>query len=612
MSVLFFPEGASGVKRGFHSIHTRLFLLFLFSMLALLFLSSLLYYRQTTNVVNDKVRVMAEKNISQTAGLFTLLLEGYDSVTKSLSTNAELLRLLEDKEAENNPTLRVQNERRISNIIGSIFYSREDIIGIHVITDDGDVHSYERMFAGVVDAEFRSSDWYRRFRQSEGEMVWHGLSQGSLMNRLQLEPVFVFGRRLFDLTNYRPIGTIVIETEPEAILSALSNVTISPNSLVTIVNPDNEVIATTGAGAEPSVDFERLPRPVGSEVIADYRTDRLVVAANAGLADWTVFGITPKADLSADIAQIQRTTLIVVLFLLLLSTGLAGFVSRNVASPIKLLIREMKQVELGNFKGVVKVDSFREINSLVTSFNGMVHRIEELIERAAAASAQEKNAQLQALQSQVNPHFLYNTLDMIYWMLDERENDRLGRVILALSQMFRYSSDWEDASRTTLRKELEQIRHYMTIIESRLEGRVSARIDAEERWMDAALPKMTIQPIIENAVKSGLEPLGGEGRLHVRTEVANGALHIVVEDNGVGIDEDALRRLNDALDEKEKRPLEEGQSRRGIGLPNVHRRIALMYGEPYGLRIDSRAGAGTTVTIAIPLPPPSRKEEEIA
>src|SRR5690606_10134560 len=135
------------------------------------------------------------------------------------------------------------------------------------------------------------------------------------------------------------------------------------------------------------------------------------------------------------------------LILIVAATVLATFVSRSFSSPFKRLIQQMKMVELGNFKGEVQVRSYYEINVLVGSFNRMVQQMDVLIERIKLASISEKNAQLQALQSQVNPHFLFNTLDMIYWMLDERENDRLGRVILALSRIFRYSSDWEEASK---------------------------------------------------------------------------------------------------------------------------------------------------------------------
>ncbi|MNI08119.1 Sensor histidine kinase YpdA [compost metagenome] len=263
---------------------------------------------------------------------------------------------------------------------------------------------------------------------------------------------------------------------------------------------------------------------------------------------------------------------------------------------------------MGNFRGSVNVRSFDEINSLVSSFNRMVNRMDELIERITMASISEKNAELHALQSQVNPHFLYNTLDMIYWMLDEQDNDRLGKVILSLSHMFRYSSDWQEASRTTLKQELDQMRHYMTIIDNRLEGRVRADIQVDSRWLDITLPKMTIQPIIENAVKSGLEPMGKSGVLSVYTEERERELVIVIADNGIGIEPDTLARIQYSLqngDTERNRPSDptEIQIRRGIGLTNVHRRIGLMFGECYGLRIESKQGEGTTVVIALPLPP---------
>ncbi|MFF2481152.1 sensor histidine kinase [Paenibacillus sp. NPDC058071] len=601
-----------------HSINGRLFMLFLSSMLALLILVSFLYYQKTKEIIHNKISDMAEKNISQTVGLFDLMLEGYDSVTKSFNSNNELLSLLQQRDKYDIEMFSAANERAITNMLGAIYFSRDDILGIHVISNNGKVYNYERRFAGNVDLNYSSADWYRQIIQLNGRMLWFGISQGSLINSmLKTDPVFVFGRQLYDLNNYKPIGIVLIETNPDRILSALSNVTISPNSRVYIVDKNNNVVASTVPvdpenGDKPDMpSFAGLPRPVGDDIVIDNQTDQLIVAANAEMADWTVYSLTPQADISAELVQTRLYLLYVSAAVLILSIILAGLISRNIASPLKLLIREMKQVETGNFRGAVNVNSFSEINSLVSSFNRMVKRMDELIERTTLSSISEKNAELQALQSQVNPHFLYNTLDMIYWMLDERENDRLGRVILSLSHMFRYSSDWEEASKTTLGKELEQMRHYMTIIESRLEGRVHAEIEVDENWLQAPMPKMTLQPIIENAVKSGLEPLDRPGVLRVYTEVNQQAreLRVVVEDNGVGISEERLIELREQMKEpafgRRGAELDSGDGttkRRGIGLPNVHRRIVLLHGENYGLRIDSREGEGTTVVIVMPLP----------
>jgi two-component system sensor histidine kinase YesM len=606
------------VKRGLNSIHNRLFMLFISSMLVLVLIVSFLYYQKTTQIIHNKINDLAQKNISQTVGLFDLLLQGYDSITKSLNSNNEMIRLIEERDYNPDVTTSIFNERTITNILGAIYYSRDDIVGIHVVTNAGKNYNYERGFDSVIDANYSSADWYKKLQDSTGEMVWLGLVQGSVINQFQRDPMFVFGRKLFDLTDHRVIGVMLIETNPQPILAALSNVTISPNSRVYIVDQDNRLIATTAEDKKNSPSFSGLPRPYKNEIIVDDQTDQLIVAANAKMSNWTVFGLTPKGDINAEIVKTREYLYVVIIVLIILSTALASLISQNIASPLKLLIREMKQVEMGNFKGSVTVRSFEEINSLVSSFNRMVNRMDELIERITLSSMSEKNAELHALQSQVNPHFLYNTLDMIYWMLDERENDRLGKVILALSHMFRYSSDWQEASKTTLQQELDQMRHYMTIIENRLEGRVRTEIQIDSEWLDVTLPKMTLQPIIENAVKYGLEPMREPGVLRVFTQVQEQELHIIISDNGVGIEQDLLRQMQEKLEEdarmigdrfsykddtaNKSQLVQDGKTRRGIGLTNVHRRIALMFGDAYGLRIESKQEVGTTVIIVMPLP----------
>lgn len=598
--------------RRFRSIHNRLFLLFLGCMTGILILMSVLYYNRTLSIIHSKVSDIAEKNISQTAGLFNLMLQGYNSLSKSLNSNYELTRLLQ--ETASNPAVGVINERTITNIIGAAYYSRSEVVGIHILSKDGKVYSYERQFAGVIDNNYAQTDWYKKLGESSGNMVWLGLYPGSPINTMQQQDkVFVFGRKLYDLTNHKEIGILVIETNPSPIMEALSNVSISPGTRVYILGEDHKVIASSGQKGAKRPQLDQLPKPSEDEnIVVDSTSNQLIVAANTSLAGWTIYGLTPKKDIRAEVYQTTKYLIIVVLLLIILSTVLASIVSRNIASPLKLLIREMKKVEMGNFSGSVNVNSFDEINSLVSSFNRMVHRMDELIETIKISTVSEKNAQLQALQSQVNPHFLYNTLDMIYWMLDEQENEQLSRVVLSLSQMFRYSSNWEEASRTTLRRELEQIRHYLTIIEMRLGGRLRTEIAADEAWMDVMLPKMTIQPIIENAVKYGLEPQGSLGYLRVTTEAHENKLHIKVEDNGAGMDELTLERVRETLSHRQSGISNEGESgpRRGIGLRNVHDRLVMMFGEAYGLQIESTLKQGTIVEITIPIPSKGENEDE--
>ncbi|WP_322745736.1 sensor histidine kinase [Paenibacillus donghaensis] len=599
--------------RSFRSIRNRLFLLFMGCMTGILIVMSILYYNRTLTIIHTKVSDIAEKNISQTAGLFNLMLQGYNSLSKSLNSNYELTRLLQ--ETASNPAVAIMNERMITNIIGAAYYSRNEVVGIHILAEDGKVYSYERQFAGVIDNNYAQTEWYKKLGESSGNMVWLGLYPGSPINTMQQRNnVFVFGRKLYDLTSHKEIGILVIETNPSPIMEALSNVSISPGTRVYILDENRKIIASSEQKYAKRPELDKLPKPSRDEkIVVDNTSNQLIVAAGTSMAGWTIYGLTPKRDIQAEVYQTTKFLIIVVVLLIVLSTLLASIVSRNIASPLKLLIREMKKVEMGNFSGRVNVNSFDEINSLVSSFNRMVQRMDELIETIKISTVSEKNAQLQALQSQVNPHFLYNTLDMIYWMLDEQENEQLSRVVLSLSQMFRYSSNWEEASRTTLGRELEQIRHYLTIIETRLDGRLQTEMAIDEKWLNVTLPKMTLQPIIENAVKYGLEPLGGLGVLKVGTEAHGNKLHIRIEDNGVGMDASTLERVRVSLSHKpfsETMISMESGTRRGIGLRNVHDRLVMMFGEAYGLFIDSAGKQGTTVEIIIPIPPKGENEHE--
>lgn len=571
-------------------------------MLGLLLIVSLVYYQRATDQIRDKVSAVAEKNISQTVGLFELMLKGYDSVTKALNSNNELMRLLRNPSSDQSAE-GVDLERRITDILGAIFYSRNDIVGIHIVTYQGKVFSFDRSVGAAV-REYSETKWFEALKQSSGKMMWLGVYPESLLSGGIERPVFAFGRQLFELSALKRVGIVLIETEVDSIVSALSNASLGPGSSVIIQGSEGEEIIRTKPVEEGmEIVPSGWPGSLGiGEVMINERENSLITAARIGMADWTVISITPKRDLKLELKETQRFLLTVIIVLVIAATVLATLVSRSFSSPFKRLIHQMKQVELGNFNGQVHVQSYQELNVLVGSFNRMVYQMDDLIDRIKIASLSEKNAQLQALQSQVNPHFLFNTLDMIYWMLDERENDRLGKVILALSQIFRYSSDWEDASRATLRRELDQLRHYLIIAETRLGGRVQTTFEVDERWMDIEVPKMILQPIIENSVKYGLEPLNRPGLLRISSIEVDGYLQIIVEDNGVGMEEEALQRLTHSLrDVSSNASGAQPSGRRGIGLQNVHRRIGLMFGECYGIEIESQKELGTTVIVTIPI-----------
>ncbi|MCR8645173.1 sensor histidine kinase [Paenibacillus sp. N1-5-1-14] len=564
------------------------------------------YYKTTTDQINAGIAEVSRRNVLQAADHFGLLMKGYDSISKSITANLDIQRLLSRDEP--NPVVQEINSLTLQNILGSIYYSRDDIIGLYIITNSGKVYSYGS-YTQVIDEHYASAPWYNELRKSTGQMTWFGVRNTSLINTMQAEPVFSFGRSLYNIYENKPIGIVLIETEPKGVMNTIDNLHIKYQGEAYVLSYNNRLLAYSGFPEKaPPVPID-IPSFAEDEHTQLINTPGyLTVVEKQNPLNWKIVSLTPNSNFNNELDKNKRFIFLVLGIMVVISIGISMFFSRVITAPIKKMVHEMKQVERGKFNILQEVKSFDEINYLIASFNRMVSQIDQLIERVRFASISEKNAQLHALQSQVNPHFLYNTLDMIYWMLDEKENEQLGNIILSLSKMFRYSSDWEHSD-VTLHDELEQASNYLMILQARADGQLSVQLDVPEEWLSIRLPKMSLQPIIENAIIHGLTVRGGPGKVSLGIEQVGNRLEIRIQDDGIGIGPEKLLDLQMKLMKSVQEEVtsmgsgttEPSSTEQGIGLLNVHRRIAMKFGAQYGIHMESIENVGTTVSILIPL-----------
>lgn len=619
------------MKLRMNSLSVRLFICFFICSLLLLVLLTWMSYKHSAEQINAKVGEVALKNVTQAREHLDLLLKGYISLSKSVIGNPDIQRII--AQSQTNPALHTINERTITNVLGAIYYSWNDVVGIHVISNEGAVYSYGSKMTQAIDPKWRELDWYEQISESNGDMVWLGIEPQSIIDLNERQPVFAFGRRLFDLNQTKPTGIVLVEMRSEMIENILINLDITEKGNQYIVDSNNTIVAVNDpgkVGGNAIILWPELHEEECEILTEDHQN--LIVIAKQAQADWRIVSVTPKSALMVEINETKQFFLFMLGILVVLSFGLALIISRNISAPVKQVIREMRHVERGNFDIMLQVKSYDEINVLVAGFNRMVHQVNMLVERVRIVSESEKNAELQGLQSQVNPHFLYNTLDMIYWMLDEKDNERLGNVILALSQMFRYSSNWEEASEITLRDELAQIENYMFIIQTKMDDELRYETQINKEWLNMKLPKMTLQPIVENAVIHGLNKSDSnrQGIIRIETEKIGNYLLIHIEDNGRGITEEKLRMVTDSLSQitsqiatkemalydqpddslqlESHEPVDIPLS--GIGLDNVHRRLVLRFGSDCGLRLQNIEGQGTRVSIMVPFPCESESSDK--
>ena len=278
------------------------------------------------------------------------------------------------------------------------------------------------------------------------------------------------------------------------------------------------------------------------------------------------------------------------------SFAAAWAISRSIYIPIKRLHDVTSTITKDDLKVLVTRENADEITELGLSFNIMIGRIRELLDSQMKEQESLKKAELRALQAQINPHFLYNTLDTIIWMAETQQTDQVVQLVSALSSFFRISlskgRDW-----ISIGEEIERTRNYLTIQKMRYRDILDFRIDIDPTLANNTILKLILQPLVENALYHGIKNKRNGGIISVRaSQNGDGEIVLEVEDNGVGMTHDKLERVRAQISEDS----EEIRLETGFGIDNVNKRIRLYYGRQYGLSIASEAGIGTCVTLVIP------------
>lgn len=284
---------------------------------------------------------------------------------------------------------------------------------------------------------------------------------------------------------------------------------------------------------------------------------------------------------------------------------LTYILSRNITRPLDRLMDTMEKIKNGNTDLRAEIQNKDEIRMLGQNFNEMLDRVEELAEKEKTSTYLLGQAKYHALQAQINPHFLYNTLESIRGQALLDDNLEIARMVEALAAFFRYSIS-RKGNLVTLRDELANIDNYMMIQRYRFNNRFSMEIiidEEDEAAYDFLIPRLIIQPVVENAIFHGLEEKLEEGKVTIEVIVTEQNLIITISDNGTGIESKKLAILNARIHDRNIQ-LEDGrnsnQRNTGIALPNIHKRIQLLFGEEYGVNIYSTVGQGTDVEITIP------------
>jgi two-component system sensor histidine kinase YesM len=308
---------------------------------------------------------------------------------------------------------------------------------------------------------------------------------------------------------------------------------------------------------------------------------------------WNVIGVTYTSDLLANTYQTWLIYGLTTLFLLIAVIIISGIISKEITKPIRKLKNAMELVEQGEFlEASIEEITNNELGSLTQSFNEMTERIANLIDENAIEQRERRRSEMRALQAQINPHFLYNTLDSIIWMSEANCNDQVVEMTSALAKLFRQAIS-NDKEEILIREEKEYVKNYLTIQQMRYKDKLDYSIEIDQEIEGFKIIKFVLQPLVENAIYHGLKYKEGKGYLVIKGYRRGDFAYVEVRDNGIGMTEE---KLSEIFKEKET-----DFKKNGVGINNVQKRLQLFYGETFSLKFQSEINQGTTVTVTIPI-----------
>jgi len=543
-------------------------------------------------------------------------IQGLERTIRDVIYNLELQRLLseQDREKENSS---YDKRIAVNHTISGALNSLSMLDNIAIFSQEGEMIGSMFEFDMIKRAE--EYNWFPRVEDSSGETIWLE-DDVSLVGDNYGTHIMIPGvkkiRSVYDYDQVRfgqRIGYVYFTLNLDSFLGGSQPDNGNQGRYVFVVSKNGQILGGNDRSRRGTYFSTDLLKEEKNHSYVEYDGGQYLLSytETGTTSDWNIICLTEKKTILKDV----YTTVFVCVALSLALLAVFGYVSvhnaRYLSGPILRLEKEFEMAEQGNFAIPIHGKSnLVEIDSLFSRFHVMAYRLDKLITEVYEARIKEekliaaaRQAQLQSLQMQINPHFLYNTLDSINWMALMEGNEEVSKMILALGHLFRNNMNMADIY-TTAREEIENVRLYMYLEQVRFEGRLDYQVEAEEDVLELKVLKYMLQPLVENSIKYGIEPYHKKGTIRIRMKQKEGKLCVTVEDNGKGMEQDTLDALKDMWERTRKNQDMErsgASKQKGVGLYNIMQRLWLSWGEEAQFTIISGVGKGTRMEIEFPV-----------
>ena len=534
-----------------------------------------------------------------------LLQKDVEDISTYICINNEILRILEAQDAQElnqNPQLWL--EMAPMRIVQDMISLKGHIKTIALYPENG-VYPYLRGMDGssYIDdfSKIRKLKAYKEVLKSENKKIWKSAYKGeeSPYSVNHSDKIMLY-REIFNLSRTRKLGFIAIGVEKNSFEELYSNVPVSEEEGIIVLDKNGGQLFEMG----------KIPEDFKTKILTeeflkkDYREreehftygEYEIICKQASRDSSILCKIEPNYSMQMEFFDFAYMPLTLLLAILVGMLPLLLIISHLITSPLNKVSVAIRKFSKGDFNQKIEVNTEDEIGEVATCFNKMVEDIRTLIEENYVITLKEKESELSALQAQINPHFLYNTLDTFYWKASEDGNEELADNIIALSQLFRLVLNQGD-SEITVENEVELVSRYLQIQRMRFVKRLEYFIDIDEEIKKEKIPKLIVQPFVENAVVHGLENMSTCCQVKVTGKMEENMIHFEIEDTGIGMSQSQI----DAIWQNDTESKDYSRQRIGrYAIKNIKERLELKYQENFTLQIESSVGKGTRVILCIP------------
>ncbi|MEK3747079.1 sensor histidine kinase [Paenibacillus sp. FSL E2-8871] len=446
--------------------------------------------------------------------------------------------------------------------------------------------------------EMKKQSWFHTMESAEGRPVWSGPGENG--SALSGHPVLVQARVIKDYYSLEDIGYLVVNVKPDLLDQIFwEAATLKKGDILLVNKLGNIVFNKSGEHIGQRTEFPFLENDYAKEqnyYIDNYQGEKsLITFLPSHNKDWYLAAITPMNLISSESISIRNIAIILSTVSLLSAILFDRYFVRRLVYSINSAVNGMKRVKQGIFTPITtRYRADDESDFLIDGFNRMSTQINELIVQVQTEQGRKKEAEMKALMAQINPHFIYNSLESINSMAVLQGNKDISKMVISLGKLLRISIS-QNQELIPLQMEFEHVRHYLDIQKFRFEDKFSYIINLPEGLRTFMTQKLIVQPIVENALYHAIEPMEDPGIIEITAYEMGTDMIIIVKDNGPGFDLAKMMNLWDNEGGGQKK-----YSDSGVGLKNVHERLNIRFGSPYGLLVCSSPGFGSTIRIRIP------------